>query len=82
MATHGKTIATHATTSLRARVEGGGTPVMTHWGCKSEAGTLTDVLLGPAEGFRWMGEENAAWSSLVRDTIRKGYVFNKQTAMR
>ncbi len=73
----------HATsTPLRARVAGGGTPEMTHWGCKSEAGTLTDVLLGPAEGFRWLGEENAAWSSLVRDTLRKGYRFDKQVAMR
>jgi N-dimethylarginine dimethylaminohydrolase len=67
---------------LRARVEGGGTPVMTKWNLASEAGVLKDVLLGPAEGFRWMGEENAAWSSLVRDTIRKGYKFDKQTAMR
>ncbi len=71
-----------ATTPLRARVEGGGTPEMEHWGIKSEAGLLTDVLLGPAEGFRWMGEENAAWSSLVRETERKGYQFDKQVAMR
>ncbi len=67
---------------LRARVEGGGTPLMTGWGMTSEAGVLSDVLLGPAEGFRWMGEENAAWSSLVRDTLRKGYTFDKQLAMR
>lgn len=67
---------------LRARIEGGGTPEMEHWGVKSEAGLLTDVLLGPAEGFRWMGAENAAWSSLVRDTERKGHQFDKQVAMR
>ena len=67
---------------LRARVEGGGTPELTDWAIGKEAGTLSDVLLGPAEGFRWMGEENAAWSSLVRDTMRKGYVFDKQLAMR
>ncbi len=67
---------------LRARLEGGGTPELTDWAIGQEAGTLTDVLLGPAEGFRWMGEENAAWSSLVRDTMRKGYVFDKQLAMR
>ena len=68
---------------LRARVEGGRTPEM--------AGALVsqirdrspkDVLLGPAESFRWMGVENAAWSSLVRDTLRKGYSFDKQLAMR
>ena len=67
---------------LRARVEGGGTPELTDWAIGKEAGTLSDVLLGPAEGFRWMGEENAAWSSLVRDTMRKGHVFDKQLAMR
>lgn len=67
---------------LRARVEGGGTPRLTDWGMKSEAGVLTDVLLGPAEGFRWMGAENAAFSALVRETERKGYAFDKQAAMR
>jgi len=67
---------------LQARREGGGTPELTEWNIGREAGVLTDVLLGPAEGFRWMGEENAAWSSLVRDTMRKGYVFDKQLAMR
>ena len=67
---------------LQARVEGGGTPEMAKWHLGREAGTLKDVLLGPAEGFRWMGLENAAWSSLVRDTMRRGYQFDKQVAMR
>jgi N-dimethylarginine dimethylaminohydrolase len=67
---------------LQARVEGGGTPTMAKWNLASEAGLLKDVLLGPAEGFRWMGLENAAWSSLVRDTLRRGYTFDKQVAMR
>lgn len=67
---------------LQARVEGGGTPTMPNWSLGSEAGVLKDVLLGPPEGFRWMGLENAAWSSLVRDTLRRGYSFDKQLAMR
>jgi N-dimethylarginine dimethylaminohydrolase len=67
---------------LRARVEGGGTPEMQDWKIESETGQLKDVLLGPPESFRWMGFENAAWSSLVRDTLRKGYKFDKQLAMR
>lgn len=70
------------TIPLRARVEGGGTPEMKKWYLKSETGPLKDVLLGPAESFRWLGLENAAWSSLVRDTMRKGYKFDKQVAMR
>ena len=53
------------TIPLRARQEGGGTPLMTDWYLKSETGPLKDVLLGPAESFRWMGLENAQWSSLV-----------------
>ncbi len=69
-------------TPLKARVEGGGTPKLTDWGIKSEAGLLTDVLLGPVDGFRWMGDENADWSALVRDTIRRGHQFDKQAAMR
>ncbi len=67
---------------LRARRENGGTPEMTKWHLRSETGPLRDVLLGPAESFRWLGMENAAWSSLVRDTIRRGYKFDKQLAMR
>ena len=68
---------------LRARLEGGGTPEMNgRWYIKSETGPLKDVLLGPAESFRWLGIENAAWSSLVRDTLRRGLAFDKQLAMR
>jgi N-dimethylarginine dimethylaminohydrolase len=67
---------------LRARREGGGTPAMQKWYLKSETGPLKDVLLGPAESFRWLGLENAAYSSLVRDTLRKGLRFDKQLAMR
>jgi len=55
---------------------------MQKWYLKSETGPLKDVLLGPAESFRWLGLENAAYSSLVRDTMRKGYRFDKQLAMR
>ena len=77
-----KKSATAVAAPLRARVEGGGTPELKDWHIGREAGVLTDVLLGPAEGFRWMGEENAAWSSLVRDTMRRGYQFDKQVAMR
>jgi N-dimethylarginine dimethylaminohydrolase len=72
-----------STVPLRARLENGNTPKITgRWEIKSETGPLKDVLLGPAESFRWMGLENAAWSSLVRDTLRKGYKFDKQLAMR
>ncbi len=73
---------TNGAVPLRARVEGGGTPVMGDWHLRSETGMLKDVLLGPVEGFRWMGDENAAFSALVRDTIRRGYQFDKQVAMR
>ncbi len=70
------------TNPLQARVKGGGTPEMTDWYLKSETGPLKDVLLGPAETFRWLGLENADYSSLVRDSLRRGYKFDKQLAMR
>ncbi len=76
------TINVDRTVPLRARREEGGTPRMEHRALKSETGVLRDVLLGPAESFRWLGAENAAYSSLVRDTMRKGRVFDKQLAMR
>ncbi len=66
---------------LRARRPEGGTPVLADWGVDSEYGVLRDVLLGPAETFHWM-EENAAYSSIVRDSLRKGHRFDKQVAMR
>jgi hypothetical protein len=72
---------TQSSGALRARVAGGGTPALEDWGVDSEYGTLREVLLGPVESFHWM-EDNAAYSSIVRDTLRKGHRFDKQLAVR
>ncbi len=66
---------------LQARLPEGGTPALEAWGVDSEYGTLREVLLGPVEGFHWMAD-NAAYSSIVRDTLRKGHRFDKQLAVR
>lgn len=55
---------------------------MTGWYLKSETGPLKDVLLGPADTFGWLGEENAEFSSLVRDSLRRGYSFDRDLALR
>ena len=68
-------------TPLRARVEGGGTPVLETWGVDSEYAVLRDVLLGSPEGFRWLGEENAQYSALVRESLRLGRVFDRAAAL-
>lgn len=68
-------------TPLRARREEGGTPVLDEWGFNSEYGVLRDVLLGSADCFRWLGEENAQYSALVRATLRKGYRFDRDLAL-
>ena len=68
--------------ALRARHDAGNTPLMQDWYLHSETGFLKDVLLGPAESFRWLGEENAEWSSLVRESLRKGRVFDQKVALR
>ena len=47
----------------------------------SQAETGADVLLGSPEGFRWLGEENAQYSALVRDSLRKGRVFDPAAAV-
>ena len=73
---------TTTTTPLRARHQGGGTPVLEEWGANSEYGVLRDVLLGAPDGFRWLGEENAQYSALVRDTLRRGYRFDRDLALR
>ena len=67
---------------LRARREGGGTAALTEWGIDSEYGVLRDVLLGSPDAFRWLGEENAAFSALVRKTIRDGHRFDRDLALR
>jgi len=74
--------ATATNTPLRARREEGGTAVLDEWGINSEFGVLRDVLLGSPEAFRWLGEENAQYSALVRDTLRRGYRFDRDLALR
>ncbi len=54
---------------------------MTEWYLKSETGPLKDVLLGPAETFGWLGEENAEYSSLVRDSLLRGYRTDRDLAL-
>ena len=65
---------------LMARNPAGGTPTADRWGVDSEHGRLRDVLLGPVETFGPM--ENAAYSSVVRESERRGLIWNKQTAVR
>ena len=68
--------------TLRTRLEGGGTPVLERWGINSEYGVLRDVLLGSAVSFSWLGEENAQYSALVRESLRKGRSFDRELALR
>ena len=66
-----------AANPLRRRDPGGSTPVLTDWGCDSEYGRLTDVLLGPADHYRWL-----ATSSISKATLRRGDAFDRQLAMK
>ena len=63
--------------TLKRRVEGGGTPELSDWGMNSEYGILRDVLLGPIENYRWLQT-----SSVSRRTIRLGYKFDLEVAIR
>ena len=56
--------------------------MLERWGIDSEYGTLRDVLLGNPDRFRWLGEENAQYSALVRETLRRGYRFDRELALR
>jgi len=62
---------------LRARNPEGNTPVLTEWGCNSEYGKLTDVLLGPAENYKWLPT-----SSISKATLKRGDAFDHQLAMK
>ncbi|MDH3694501.1 MAG: arginine deiminase family protein [Gammaproteobacteria bacterium] len=66
---------------LKARNPDGGTQESRDWNMSSEYGVLHDVLLGPSETFHWM-EDNAVYSSIVRESLRQGYTFDKELAMR
>ncbi len=70
------------TAPLQAREPDGGSPRLERWGIDSEYGALRDVLLGSPESFRWLGEENAQYSALVRDTLRRGFRFDRDLALR
>ena len=68
--------------ALQAREQDGGTAPLERWGIDSEYGVLRDVLLGSPESFRWLGEENAQYSALVRETLRRGHRFDRDLALR
>lgn len=61
--------------SLRARVDGGGTPALQYWGANSEYGVLRDVLLGRAGNYRWLKT-----SSLSKKSIRRKLHFDSKVA--
>jgi N-dimethylarginine dimethylaminohydrolase len=71
-----------APSALRVREPGGGSRVLERWGSDSEYGVLRDVLVTGPEAFRWLGEENAQYSALVRETLRRGYRFDRDAALR
>ncbi len=63
--------------SLRARSPGGGTPELDSWGVDCEYGLLRDVLLGPADHYRWLET-----SSVSKKSIRRNYEFDAAVARR
>ena len=60
---------------LRARIEGGGTPVLEGWGADCEYGVLRDILLGPADNYQWLKT-----SSVSKKSIRRNYQFDAAVA--
>ncbi|MEQ8666708.1 MAG: arginine deiminase family protein [Rhodospirillales bacterium] len=68
------------TIPLQRRNPKGGTAPLEDWGINSEYGLLHDVLLGPVETFGPM--DNAGFSSIYRDTERRGLHWDHQAAMK
>ena len=68
--------------TLKTRNDGGNTTILDDWGVNSEYGVLRKVLLGSAEHFGWMGEENLEFSSICRNTARAGIEFDHALAVR
>lgn len=65
------------TFNLRNRRDGGNTPMLDNWGANSDYGVLRDVLLGPAENYRWLET-----SSLSKKSLRSGLRFEADVAQR
>lgn len=63
--------------SLRVRSEDGGSRALEQWGADCEYGVLRDVLLGPADHYRWLET-----SSVSKKSIRRGYDFDPGVARR
>jgi len=60
---------------LRCRTKGGGTPLLQDWGADCDYGVLRDVLLGPADFYRWRET-----SSVSKKSIRRNYRFDPEIA--
>ena len=65
---------------LKTRQPDGATMISKEWGVNSEYGVLRKVLLGPVEHFRWMGVENAQFSSISRKTYKQKLQFDHALA--
>ncbi len=63
--------------SLKVRQEGGGTPTLANWGADCDYGLLREILLGPADNYRWLET-----SSVSKKSIRRQYPFDADVARR
>ena len=63
--------------SLRRREPGGKTAALQRWGVDCEYGVLRDVLLGPADHYRWRET-----SSVSKKSIRRNLHFDADVARR
>lgn len=70
----------HSNFSLSARVQGGGTPVLSEYGADCEYGVLRDVLLGPAEHYKWLNTSSVSKKSIRRQLPFDASVAQKQHA--
>ncbi len=61
--------------SLRSRKSDTPSPRLNYWGCNSDYGLLTDVLVGPVENFKWLKT-----SSVSKKTLRRNVSFDISVA--
>ena len=61
--------------TFKYRREEGGTPALEQWGINSEYGVLREVLVGPADHFKWLQT-----SAISKRSIRLGWEFDAQVA--
>ena len=70
----------NASSPMKCRIDGGGTPTLESWGADCEYGVLRDVLLGPADHYQWLKTSSISKKSIRREIPFDSAIVKQQHA--